>query len=89
VQPWRSRGHTLARHCRKLGLLPRNAIDLRHTAASWIAAREGISVGLTTFLGHSSPMIAARVYAGVLPPQLRETIASLESIADEREGRGA
>jgi integrase len=83
VRPWPSRGHTLADHARKLGLAVRNAIDLRHTAASWMVRKQGISPAVLAFLGHSSPAMAARVYAHAMPLQLGEAIRDLESIADE------
>jgi len=83
VQPWPSRGHTLADHARRLGLLVRNAIDLRHTAISWMVRRQGISAAVLAFAGHSSPAMAAKVYAHAMPVQLEEAIRDLESIADE------
>jgi integrase len=85
VRPWPSRGHTLADHARRLGLLVRNAIDLRHTAASWMVRKQGITPAVLAFLGHSSPAMAARVYAHAMPLQLGEAIRDLESIADEEE----
>lgn len=85
VSPWPSRGHTLADHARRLGLLVRNAIDLRHTAASWMVRKKGITPALLAFLGHGSPTMAARHYAHALPLQLEEAIRDLESIADEEE----
>jgi len=43
VRPWPSRNHTLPLLCFKLGLPPMNAIDLRHTCATWMVRRSGIT----------------------------------------------
>lgn len=81
VRPWPSRNTTLPRHCRKLGLVELNAIDLRHTGLSWAARIRGITPALCKFAGHSSPAMMARTYAHALPPQLEEVTADLESMA--------
>jgi integrase len=81
VRPWPSRNTTLPRHCRKLGLLELNAIDLRHTGLSWAARIRGITPALCKFAGHSSPAMMSRTYAHALPPQLEEVTADLESMA--------
>jgi integrase len=83
VQPWPSRKSTLPAHCRKLGLVELNAIDLRHTGLSWAARRRGITPALCKFAGHSSPAMMARTYAHALPPQLEEVTAELESMVHQ------
>lgn len=80
VKPWASRKTTLPAHCRKLGLVELNAIDLRHTGLSW-AARFGITPALCKFAGHSSPAMMARTYAHALPQELEEVTVALESMA--------
>lgn len=80
VLPWSSRRHTLPAHCRKLHLPELNAIDLRHTCLSWLAARFGITPALCSFAGHSSPAMMARTYAHALAPQMKELAEELDRL---------
>lgn len=83
VRPWPSRHYTLATHCRRLGIVQVNAIDLRHTCLSWAVRTRGITPAVCAWAGHSSPVMMARVYAHALPTQLREVADDLSSIAEE------
>lgn len=83
VQRWPSRKTTLPRHCRRLGLPEVNATGLRHTGASWIVRRMGITPAVCRYLGHTSPVMAARVYAHALPAQLGDVVEAMESIEHE------
>lgn len=82
VRPWPSRKHTLPLVCYRLGLPPINAIDLRHTCASWMVRRLGITPAAVAWMGHSSPTMMARTYARALPAGLTEVSSELESMAD-------
>lgn len=86
VAPWPSRKHTLPLVCFRLGLPPVNAIDLRHTCATWMVRRLGITPSVCAWFGHSSPAMMARTYAHALPLSLRECTAELDSVCDARAG---
>jgi integrase len=83
VRPWPSRKNTLPLHCRRLGIIEINAIDLRHTALSWAVRKRGIRPASCAFAGHSSPTEMARTYAHSLPIEETEVIEDLESIVEE------
>lgn len=86
VRPWPSRKHTLPLLCFKLGLPPLNAIDLRHTCATWMVRRVGITPAVCAWFGHGSPAMMARTYAHALPAGLTECTAELDSAcAPQRE----
>lgn len=86
VLPWPSRKHTLPLTCYRLGLPPLNAIDLRHTLATWMVQRTGITPAAVAWFGHSSPAMMQRTYAHVLPPRLIECTAELDAFAGEKGG---
>jgi integrase len=80
VTPWPSRKHTLPLVCFRLGLPPVNAIDLRHTCATWMVRKVGITPSVCAWFGHTSPAMMARTYAHALAPQLGECAAELDSV---------
>lgn len=80
VRPWPSRRHTLPQTCYRLGITPLNAIDLRHTCATWMVRRLGITPAVVAWFGHSSPAMMARTYAHALPASLTECTAELDSM---------
>lgn len=80
VRPWPSRKHTLPLVCYRLGLPPMNAIDLRHTCATWMVRRLGITPSVCAWFGHGSPAMMARTYAHALPAQLADCAAELDSV---------
>jgi len=67
-----------------------NAIDLRHTCATWMVRRLGITPAVCAWFGHGSPAMMARTYAHALPAQLGECTRELDSVcADPRSGGAA
>ena len=89
VRPWPSRKHTLPLVCYRLGLPPMNAIDLRHTCATWMVRRLGITPAVCAWFGHSSPAMMARTYAHALPAQLGECARELDSVCEPPAGGAA
>jgi integrase len=82
VRPWgSSRKSTLPLHCSKCGIPRMNAMALRHTSLSWIAARTGITVSLARYAGHKSTRMLEQTYAHFLPPQMRELTEALDLMA--------
>lgn len=83
VQPWPTRGYQLGRACVRLGMQPMNAIDLRHSCATILAA-EGVTKGTADYLGHSTTTMVERVYAHALPASLKAQTRALERWARRR-----
>jgi len=81
VQPWPHRSQTLHLHCYRLGLPPLAPIDLRHTCATWMVRRLGITPAVCAWFGHSSPSMMARTYAHALAPGLDEVAEELDAFA--------
>jgi integrase len=87
VLPWPSRGNTLPRVCRRLGLVPLSLLSCRHTFASWLVRRKGITPAAQRLMGHRSTAMLSRVYAHAMPLQFAEAIDELDSIRSERPRR--
>jgi integrase len=81
VQPWPHRSQTLHMHCYRLGLPPLAPIDLRHTCATWMVRRLGITPAVCAWFGHSSPSMMARTYAHALTAGLDEVAEELDAFA--------
>ncbi len=77
VKRWPTRFYQLGRACMALGLKPITATGLRHTAATFVAAELGITVGATKWFGWSSFSMMEQVYAHALPGGLREVADAL------------
>jgi integrase len=82
VRPWHSRAHTLHLRCYRLGIPPICATTLRHTCVTWMVRRLGITPAVSSWFG-TSVAVLEKHYAHVLPPQLRECTAQLDSVEPE------
>ncbi|MBV9837877.1 MAG: tyrosine-type recombinase/integrase [Solirubrobacterales bacterium] len=82
VTPWVWRGKELRSACARAGISPTLcATSFRHTCATWLIRRVGITKAVMEWLGHSSFAMISRVYGHALPGEMREASAALEDMA--------
>jgi integrase len=75
---------SLARACRRAGIEPVTANDLRRTFASWCCRRGVSERECQRFMGHSpASMLVRKVYAQLAPEAGREAVASFPSAPEE------
>jgi integrase len=85
VRRWTNRGYQLPSVCRRLGLEPLRALDLRHTFACWIAERQGtISPALQRLLGHRSSYCTSKYYVHASRRELDAAVKALEGVQRRR-----
>lgn len=75
---------SLARACKRAGIEPVTANDLRRTFASWCCRRGVSERECQRFMGHSpASMLVRKVYAQLAPEAGREAVASFPRVSQE------
>lgn len=72
----------------KAGLPPMRLHDLRHWNATWLLSRGVPVASVSRALGHRSPEITYRLYAGVLTDEMRQQVETLRFFPDAPKRRG-
>jgi len=81
VEPWLNYRRDLAAACKRAGIDPVTANDLRRTFASWMKQAGVDSLAVAHLLGHSSTRMVELVYGRLNPSVYQAAVASLPRCA--------